>query len=690
MTVGVGDRIIFLDREEEQIGRVTYASGAGATVVSQDGTQYEVPWGAVMEKARGGTKYVRKYWKDGRWNYVYPKNGATRQPRKIPEHSVVKNLGGTTGGALLIEFPNGEQKVMKRSTGPKHLRDEYTANRIYAILGVPVPDVQLRIDSKGVAQIADFVKGTPMSDLSPDEREQAVESLKRGFVADALLGNWDVLGMDDDNILWDGSKAWRIDNGGSLRYRAQGQPKGEKFSGSVGELESMRRSDRGAGRRAYHSVTDEEIDAQIRDVVARRQTILDAIDSPGLRKTMESRLNCLEARVSAKKSTDRLGSGPLLIKSHDGDWFLYENGFATQFFWFHGLEKAAGSNYYTSDDIAELEMCWDTVQGARVLLKSAPGGYAVVGGAGGRLATLSKRKTYKVGEVSTTTGLKKIAPGKWVAPEGREKKAEEPKISDKAKWLLDSGTQRVAKSGELVQPTGDIDELYKMSEDVRDEFRDLVSEAKDKLGATKMHSRKELKGRKRILEKIKESGDPDARNINDIDGHTLEFDDLDKLADAVKYFMDRPDVIQVKNKFGNPTSEGYRDVNIRIQLSNGVVSELQLNMAPMMVAKESIGHVLYEVVREGELETPPPPPPPPCGTVTEMAQKIYSGAWSVITRERARSSDNLMASLFEMAEPQWRKAAKILEETDANWLSDSTRKRFQDLGSKAKGTSSFS
>lgn len=228
----------------------------------------------------------------------------SRWPEPMPEFRVKQNLGGTTGGVFLIEMANGERKVMKQSTSPKHLLDEYTANRVYKILGVPVPNVSLHGTDKGIAQVHDYIEGTPLGDLDPEARQQAIESLKRGFVADALLGNWDVLGLDEDNILWDGSKAWRIDNGGALRYRAQGTAKGDMFGGTVGEIETMRDRDRQAGR-IFGEVSENEIADQVRNVMAHRQTILQAIEDPRLRATMEARIGSLEGYlepvIKAKK-----------------------------------------------------------------------------------------------------------------------------------------------------------------------------------------------------------------------------------------------------------------------------------------------------------------------------------------------------------------------------------------------------
>lgn len=301
-----------------------------------------------------------------------------------PEFTVQQNLGGTTGGALLITMANGEQKVMKHSTTPKHLLEEYTANRIYKILGTPVPDVTLYSTNKGPAQVADWVKGIPLSNLDDEVRAEAIESLKRGFVADALLGNWDVLGLDEDNILWDGGKAWRIDNGGAMRYRAQGASKGEAFGTEVGEIDTLRDLGHGAGR-IFHTVTEVEIADQVQSVMVHKEAILQAIEDPSLRITMEARIGSLEEYLvpTAKARFPDMS----LIKSNAGIWYLYENGKLTRFWWFHDLEKAIKTkSYYSPEEVKARGMRWVTIRGARVLVQGVSGGgWVVVGGAGGKL-----------------------------------------------------------------------------------------------------------------------------------------------------------------------------------------------------------------------------------------------------------------------------------------------------------------
>ena len=59
---------------------------------------------------------------------------------------------------------------------------------------------------------------------------------------DAWLGDWDVVGLNYDNLLQKGGRAVRIDVGGSLRFRAQGGVKGQAFGKTVDEFDTLRNS----------------------------------------------------------------------------------------------------------------------------------------------------------------------------------------------------------------------------------------------------------------------------------------------------------------------------------------------------------------------------------------------------------------------------------------------------------------
>lgn len=404
--------------------------------------------GMKLKKSLNKAKYIKKVWKNGRWNYTYAGSGNTNRIPAIDNFTIHKNLGGSTGGALLITAPGFKQKVMKQSTGEKHLREEYTANKLYSLLGVSVPKVQLAKKRGNLVQVADYVKGIPLNDLSGEERDKAEKQLLSGFVADALLGNWDVLGMSNDNIIWDGKKAWRIDNGGSLRYRAQGEPKGDSFGNEVIEIDSLRKPGRSASA-IFGKITDAEIKNQVANVLSKKGDILAAINDSSLRKIMEKRIESLRLVVNLKKAGDFYTKLPIakeriikftvnleelakdlqtmgvdagtLIKSNFGKWYLYSGDAVTPFYWFFNasLEKATRT-YYSPEEIKARNMRWVTIRGSRVLLQgTSDGGYVVVGGAGGKLNHLKidkvlskeeyseRRKAYKEKGVEETKELTK-------------------------------------------------------------------------------------------------------------------------------------------------------------------------------------------------------------------------------------------------------------------------------------------
>jgi hypothetical protein len=63
--------------------------------------------------------------------------------------------------------------------------------------------------------------------------------LGAGFMADALLANWDVVGLEQDNVLWHEGRPTRVDQGGTLEYRAMGGTK--KFGPVPSEVWTMAR-----------------------------------------------------------------------------------------------------------------------------------------------------------------------------------------------------------------------------------------------------------------------------------------------------------------------------------------------------------------------------------------------------------------------------------------------------------------
>jgi hypothetical protein len=91
------------------------------------------------------------------------------------------------------------------------------------------------------------------------------EKLGQHYMADALLANWDFVGMTGDNILWDeNGDPIRIDQGGTLEYRAQGQSK--PFGPVPTEVWTM--LSKGQGKRGV-VVSEEQMKAQAGQIAKR-------------------------------------------------------------------------------------------------------------------------------------------------------------------------------------------------------------------------------------------------------------------------------------------------------------------------------------------------------------------------------------------------------------------------------------
>ena len=209
--------------------------------------------------------------------------------------SKIKDLGGSTG-ATLYEY-KGKQYVVKAGASVGQSYDEFLANQIYYLLDVPVPRSTF-IDGRNV--VKEFIGKE--EDVDYDNSIQ-VKLILRGFVADALLGNWDIY-KNDNIIIKEGTRTpFRIDSGGSLRYRARGEEK-ENFGTEVFELQTLK--DNNPKLKPY--VTDDVIKKGIEKVIKEKENILDLFKDDGsFRIKMEGRINYLERvlnEINDRRGTD--------------------------------------------------------------------------------------------------------------------------------------------------------------------------------------------------------------------------------------------------------------------------------------------------------------------------------------------------------------------------------------------------
>lgn len=220
----------------------------------------------------------------------------------------LKSLPGSTRPDLMQNVHTGKQWVMKSTQAgiqPGHLQSEALADDLYRVLGHNVPRSGIVQTAEGPVKLAEFLEngqtlGDWVATATPAQQKAMFKKISDGFVTDALLANHDVAGLNLDNILIVGGKAYRIDNGGALLYRAQGAQKAN-FGATVVELESMRNAAiNPQTQRIFAGLTDDMLDKQTAAILKKRKALLSAIPDEGLRDTIAARLDYLEGRLKAR------------------------------------------------------------------------------------------------------------------------------------------------------------------------------------------------------------------------------------------------------------------------------------------------------------------------------------------------------------------------------------------------------
>ena len=146
---------------------------------------------------------------------------------------VSENLGSNDGG--LYKDAEGNDYYVKFYGDPTQACVETISNSIYEHLGIYAPKSEVGIIGNKTAYISKMIKGHKR--VRKEDLKNSY-SVKKGFVADAFLANWDVVGLVFDNLeQGSNGRLYRIDNGGTLIFRAQGGLK--EFGPNIPELESL-------------------------------------------------------------------------------------------------------------------------------------------------------------------------------------------------------------------------------------------------------------------------------------------------------------------------------------------------------------------------------------------------------------------------------------------------------------------
>jgi len=152
--------------------------------------------------------------------------------------------GATFDKGIYQNIYSRDNYYVKYYSNDEQARSEVLAARLYELAGLLVPETHLiaKGNKLGVAS-----KSENISPISGKDSNFAKElaGCYDGFLIDAWLANWDVVGLQKDNLnyltLDQAQLAMRIDFGGALHFRAQGSTKDEFFtlSGEVEELKNL-------------------------------------------------------------------------------------------------------------------------------------------------------------------------------------------------------------------------------------------------------------------------------------------------------------------------------------------------------------------------------------------------------------------------------------------------------------------
>lgn len=246
-------------------------------------------------------------------------------PIRIESGSLKKkaSLGGSSEVSL-VQLDSLPDKIFvlkterSRDTGKSQLEDETCADKLYKLMGYDAPTSTIVEYEGKTHKLSTYIQGRELGSLTGKDKERAREILKKGFVMDCLLGNWDVIGASQDNILVVGSGesmvVYRIDNGSALRHRAKGASKPDSAflsSTHIPEIYTMRDGHLNpSAAEIYGDITDEEIRAQAQFILSKGLKILSNVSEPSVKEALRNRLKWLESTYGTSVASTEDSSKP--------------------------------------------------------------------------------------------------------------------------------------------------------------------------------------------------------------------------------------------------------------------------------------------------------------------------------------------------------------------------------------------
>lgn len=174
----------------------------------------------------------------------------------------VAGQAGSNQGAFYVDPITGQQYYVKKAKSELHAANEVLASAFYEQAGLDVGRAYIGTDKSGnVVIVSPVVDGTDGTLGQIASNQNIVDQIKTGFAVDAWMNNYDVIGLEKDNIVVAGAKPFRIDAGGALLFRAQGASKADEMDTNISEqIASLRDPNINAqAASVFGDMTDAEI-----------------------------------------------------------------------------------------------------------------------------------------------------------------------------------------------------------------------------------------------------------------------------------------------------------------------------------------------------------------------------------------------------------------------------------------------
>ncbi|HEY6965891.1 MAG TPA: NUDIX domain-containing protein [Burkholderiales bacterium] len=216
--------------------------------------------------------------------------------------------GGSAQGAVFKDA-EGTTWLVKSYKTADQAKNEVLASKLMEAAGVKVPVMKLVDTGKAFTGVGVGVASMMLTGdwkhygaTSGMERDHAREQIQNDFATHAWLANYDAVGLSGDNyVVGKFGEVAHIDPGGALLYRAQGAPKGDKFTTKATEWDSMRDpSVNGSAAEVFSPMTAANLAASAAKVAAvKPETVMALVGTYG--PGSDSAKAALAAKILARR-----------------------------------------------------------------------------------------------------------------------------------------------------------------------------------------------------------------------------------------------------------------------------------------------------------------------------------------------------------------------------------------------------